>query len=700
MSKKSLSTIVVLAFLISLPANAYIGPGAGFAILGSFMVFFFAIVAAFLAILVFPVRSVVRFIQVRRQGNKPFAKRVIVLGLDGLDPELAERFMAAGKMPNFKKLSEQGSFRRLKTTLPAMSPVAWSTFATGVNPGKHNIFDFLAPDRSQYLPVLSSTRIRESTKTLKLGSYLIPLKKPEITLLRKSQTFWKILGDHWIFSHVIRVPISFPPEKFYGAQLSAMCVPDLRGSQGSFTFWRAAGDSAKHTGGLELVLEKTSNGWKGYIPGPENTLRQDRPEMRIDFELERAGDNQLQLNLQGKKIKLEEKKYTDWTELKFKAGLGIKVSGLAKFMLLKAGDAPELYLTPINIDPQSPAMPISHPGFFSTYLAKLFGAYSTLGLAEDTWALNERVIDEEAFLKQTWDFYEEREKIFFHCLNRTRKGVLALVFDHTDRIQHTFFRCLDPSHPLYKSKEAEKYRDAIEQVYVQADALLAKVLSKLGRRDVLFVMSDHGFKSFRRGINLNSWLQQNGYLACKNGSGSEEMFKDVDWSKTRAYALGLSGIYLNIKGREAKGIVEPGQAAELRKEICAKLTGLKDPDTNEVAVLKAYDSHQHLSGPYVENAPDVLVGYNEGFRMDWEGTLGKVGSRVFLDNTKSWSGDHCIDPEKVPGVLFSNLKFEKSEAWIGDLAPTILRIFDLKVPAYMDGSPILNDGELEGIRAK
>lgn len=704
MSKKSLAVIIVLAFLIGLPANAYIGPGAGFAILGSFMVFFFAILAAFMAVLIFPVRSVVRYIQVKRQGNRPFAKRVIVLGLDGLDPELAEKFMARGRMPNFKKLSESGGFRRLKTTLPAMSPVAWSTFATGVNPGKHNIFDFLTPDRNQYLPVLSSTRIRESAKTLKLGKYLIPLKKPEITLLRKSQTFWKILGDHWVFSHIIRVPITFPPEKFYGAQLSAMCVPDLRGSQGSFTFWRAQGAAGKHTGGLELVLEKNDRGWKGYIPGPVNSLRQDRPEMRIDFRLEQAGDNRFQIVMQGKKIKLEDKKYTDWLELKFKAGMGITVSGLVKFMLLKGGEAPELYMTPINLDPQSPAMPISYPGFFSTYLAKLFGPYSTLGLAEDTWALNERVLDEDAFLKQAWDFYREREKVFFHLLSRTRRGVLALVFDHTDRIQHTFFRCLDPSHPLYETEAAKKYRGAIEQVYTGADELLGKVLAKLGKRDVLFVMSDHGFKSFRRGINLNSWLCQNGYLACKNGSKSEsesrEMFRDVDWSNTRAYALGLSGIYLNIKGREGKGIVEPGQASALRKEICDKLTGLKDPDTNEVAVLRAYDAFQHLSGPYVENAPDVLVGYNEGFRMDWEGTLGKVGAEVFITNTKSWSGDHCIDPEKVPGVLFSNLNFEKQDPWIGDLAPTILRIFDLKVPAYMDGKPILAEAELEALRNK
>ena len=699
MLKRFTFILSLLFFLLSSPAYAYIGPGAGFAILGSFMAFFFAILAAIGAVLIFPVRSLIRFIQVKKQGNHPYVRRVIIVGLDGLDPVLSEKFMAEGKLPNFKKLAEQGSFRRLKTTLPAMSPVAWSTFATGVNPGKHNIFDFLTPDRGSYLPVLSSTRIRPSEKFLTLGNYRIPLKKPEIQLLRRSQPFWKILGDHWIFSQIIRVPITFPPEKFYGTEISAMCVPDLRGSQGSFTCWRAKGTEEKHTGGIELALERTERGWKSYIPGPENTLRKDREEIRITFELRPKGNNEFWLILPDRKVRLIEKKYSEWVQLRFKAGLGINVSGLAKFMLLKGGDLPELYLTPINIDPENPVMPISHPRFFSIYLAKLFGPYSTLGLAEDTWALNERVIDEEAFLSQTWDYYRERKQMLSHCLTRIRKGVLTIVFDHTDRIQHTFFRCLDPLHPLYNTEQAQRYRNTIEQAYVSADELVGEMVQKLAKSDALFVMSDHGFKSFRKGVNINSWLWKEGYLVCRNGAGSPEMFKDVDWSKTRAYALGLSGIYLNQKGREAQGIIEPGEeAARLRRELCGKLTGLRDSQTGEAAIRKAYDAHEHLSGPYRENSPDVIVGFSEGYRMDWKGTLGEVNDQVFSDNTKSWSGDHCIDPELVPGVLFTNLTLSKEDAWIGDLAPTVLRLFDLTVPAYMDGSPLLNQSELEVLR--
>lgn len=691
--------ITLILILINSSADAYIGPGAGFAILGSFMAFFLAILSAIAALLIFPLRSLFRFLQVKRQGNRPFVRRVIVIGLDGFDPLLCERFMAEGKLPNFSKLAEKGCYCKLKTTLPAMSPVAWSTFATGVNPGKHNIFDFLTPDRKSYQPVLSSSKIQPSKKFLRVGSYKIPLGKAEIQSLRKSQSFWKILGNHWIFSQIIRIPLTFPPESFYGVELSGMCLPDLRGSQGSFTYWRTDQIGAKHTGGIELVLEKSKKGWKSYIPGPVNIFKKAPEELRIPFELRAIGSKEFLLILPERKIHLREGEYTAWIKLSFRSGLGLRVSGIAKFMLLQGGDSPKLYLTPINIDPENPVMPLSHPRVFSVYLAKLLGSYATLGLAEDTWALNEKVIDEEQFLTQVWDYYQERKEIFFHCLSRNRKGFLALVFDHTDRIQHNFFHSLDPFHPLYNSTEAKTYQDVIEKVYVDADKLVGEVMEKLKRGDALFIISDHGFKSFRRGVNLNSWLLKEGYLVCRNGRSSPEMFKEVEWSKTRAYALGLSGIYLNLEGRESQGIIKPGdEAKSLRKEICEKLTGLRDPQTGEVAILKAYDVYEYLNGPYLENSPDIIVGYNEGYRMDWRGTLGEVSEQVFTDNTRSWSGDHCLAPELVPGILFTNLKFWRKDAWIGDLAPTILRLFDLPVPPYMDGTSLLNENELEELR--
>jgi len=704
-----------LALLLPLSASAYIGPGAGFAILGSFMVFFFAFVAAVLSMLIWPVRAVYRFIQVRRLGIKPHVDRVVILGLDGLDPKRAQKLMDQGKLPHFQALARQGSFSNLATTYPAISPVAWSTFATGVNPGKHAIFDFLMPDRKTYLPVLSSTHIGKVERVLKLGRWRIPLGRPEIRLLRKSVPFWKILGDHWIFSHVLRVPITFPPEKFYGAELSAMCVPDLKGSQGTFTFYTTAAGDKQHTGGVEIKLERHGNGFCAYIPGPENSLTEKQEELRIPFTLARNGkisrkDAKVQrregigavqlgrqegknpgfdLKLPDRTLHLEVGKFSGWVPLCFKAGLGIKVRGIAQFRLLRTEPEVELYLSPVHLDPESPAMPISHPSIYSMVLAKLQGPYATLGLAEDTWGLNERVLDEDAFLEMTYTHHAERETMFFHALRRTRQGACVCVFDATDRIQHMFHRYEEAAHPANAGKDIEKHKRAIEELYLRMDDLVGRVMKEMKKRDVLLVISDHGFASFARGVNLNSWLWKNGYLACQDGKGSGEYFQEVDWSKTRAYMLGLGGIYLNLKGREAKGIVEPGAEADaLRGEIAAKLQNLPDDKRGAIAINEAFLGPDVFHGPYRDQGPDLVIGYNLGYRASWEGVLGVVNDVVFDDNEKSWSGDHCVDPRLVPGVIFSNRKLDARDPGLIDLAPTVLRLFDVLLPKHLDGKPL------------
>jgi len=346
---------------------------------------------------------------------------------------------------------------------------------------------------------------------------------------------------------------------------------------------------------------------------------------------------------------------------------------------------------PINIDPSKPALPISHPVIYSTYLSKLLGQYATLGLAEDTWAINERIIEEEAFEKQCYLIHEEREKMFFNALDKTRRGLCVCVFDITDRIQHLFWRYLDHKHPANSDKDTEKFKDTIERLYINMDGLVGRVLDEINEEDVLVILSDHGFSSFRRGVNLNSWLYLNGYLHLKDGEKvGLEWFQGVDWSKTRAFALGLGGVYLNIQGREAQGIVERGEESEkLKKELAERLTGLKDEQAGEVGVNEVYDAAQIYIGPYSGEAPDLFIGYNAGYRAAWDSVTGRVTETVFEDNTKSWSGDHCVDPSLVPGVLFSNLRLDAGDAHIMDIAPTALDIFGISAPAYMDGKTLL-----------
>jgi predicted AlkP superfamily phosphohydrolase/phosphomutase len=355
-----------------------------------------------------------------------------------------------------------------------------------------------------------------------------------------------------------------------------------------------------------------------------------------------------------------------------------------------------MYVTPLNIDPEKPALPISHPFIYSVYLSKLLGRFITLGEANDTWALNEGALDEKAFLELTYANHAEWEAMLRNALAKTPRGVVTIVFETTDSIQHMFFRYLDKAHPALKTGQARMSAAVIEELYRKMDELVGRVAAGLGPKGALFVMSDHGFKSFRRGVNLNAWLHQNGLLALNPGrTASGEWFKDVDWSRTKAYGLGLGGVYLNLAGRESRGIVKPGpEAAALKVEIGRKLLALRDGPDGPAAITHVYDRDAIYAGPYKDNAPDLIIGYNEGYRASWDGVTGVVNGSVIEDNVKAWSGDHCIDPALVPGVLFSSLKLKRTDPSIMDVAPTVLELFGLTPPAHMDGRGLVDVGAL------
>ena len=662
---------------------AYIGPGAGFAFLGSFLSLLAGFALSITSFLLWPFRMLWRLIRRRRGFRHARVKKVIFLGLDGLDPRLTEKYMSEGKLPNFSRLAAMGGFRRLRTTFPSLSPVAWSTFATGVSPAKHNIFDFLNRNLKSYVPELSSAKVSKPKRVLKIGKYRIPLSAPTVEMRRKSVPFWKILGDQDIGCTIIRVPITFPPEKFNGRVLSAMCTPDLRGTQGSFSFFSTRLQETSYEGGSRYPLLRKGDLLEGSIEGPENGFIEAAGAMQVPFTISRNG-GQTTLQLQDEAILLTKDEYTPWIKLSFRIAPGLSVSGITRFLVTEATESEfSMYLTPIQIDPEDPALPISHPSIYSLYLAKLLGTYSTLGMAEDTWALNEGVIDEGAFLKQAYLTMEERERMFDNALEKTRRGVVACVFDTSDRVQHMFYHYLDGRRSI-----DSKYGLVIEDLYQRMDGLVGKAMAHTDADTVLMVLSDHGFCSFRRGINLNSWLLQNGYLTLKSGGGGP-YFQGVDWTRTKAYTFGLGGLYLNLKGREAEGIVVPGAEAEaLKQELIQKLNGLLDPETSEIGIREVYSSGALYKGPYLQEAPDMIVGYNEGYRTSWDAAVGKVGSEVFEHNCKAWSGDHCVDPVLVPGVLFSNIAIDALDPGLEDMAPTALDLFGVPAPAWMEGKPV------------
>lgn len=679
-------------FLAAAPAAAYVGPGAGFAFVGSFLSLLAAFLLGAASLLIFPLRMARRAFGKAQGYRKAKVGKVVFLGLDGLEPELVERYLDEGKLPNLARLREQGRYSRLRTTYPPLSPVAWATFATGSNPGKHNLFDFLNRSLRSYLPELSSSRVNQPARILKLGRRRIPLSRPTVEMRRKSRTFWSLLGENQVSSTILRVPITFPPEKFEGRVLAAMCTPDLLGTQGSFQEFTTRREQAEFAeAGERRRLSRDGEAYVGEIRGPRNSLREGAGDLKLPFRLQLNGRPGCGvLSIDGKKYDLEVGRNTPWLRLAFRAGLGVTVSGIGQFRLVSTEPEVSLYLTPIAIDPEKPALPISYPSYYAPYLAKLLGAYSTLGLAEDTWALNERVIDEDAFLEQAYRICEEREAMFFSALERARKGVVACVFDTPDRVQHMFYRYLEPDHPAHKANGngTARYAGAIEQLYTRMDAIVGKTLDCIDGDTVLFVLSDHGFKSFQRGVNLNAWLEREGYLRVKQGAAEASWLRGVDWSRTRAYSFGLAGIYLNLKGREAQGIVEKTDADALSAEIAAKVGGLIDEERETAAVRKGYPKKQVYAGPYLSAAPDVVVGYNAGYRSSWGVTLGKVGGPIFEDNVKAWSGDHCIDPPLIPGVLFCNRGFAAEDPGIEDMAPTAMSLFGYSPPRQMDGADI------------
>lgn len=660
---------------------AYIGPGAGIAAAGTILITLGAVLVMFANLAAWPIRRIWRFFRLPRRGRQLF-RRVLVIGLDGLDPRRVERLMREGRLPNFARIASQGSFGRLGSTNPPISPVAWSTFLTGVNPGKHGIFDFVARDPRTYLPKLSSAEV--TAKFTGMG------RRAHVRGLRRSTPFWKLLGQHGVRSTILRVPITFPPEPFDGTLLSAMCVPDLRGTQSSYTFLSTDvfETDESHSGGCWMPLVKMGeNRWKGVVPGPQiDGKAEERRSLETDLGIEKTGDNQFVLSIGAERETLSLGELGPWMPVKFPIGKWRKLNGITRAQIreLENGGL-SVYLTPLQIDPARPALPIGFPWIFPLYLNRLFGPYATLGLAEDTSALNDAVIDEETFLQLANDIHAERVAMALELMNHRSSGLFTCVFDGPDRIQHMFFG--EESSPEGGGTGTQT---TIDRMYADLDKLVGEVSHKVGKNDLLLVISDHGFTAFRRGIDLNRILEDEGLLVWKEESSEEAGFGAIDWSRTRAYAFGLSGIYLNLAGREAEGIVRTGEAGQLKKRIAERLRELRDPQTQSAAISEVYPADEVYRGPYAGEGPDLVVGYHEGYRVSWDCASGHRGDAVFTDNDRNWSGDHCVDRALVPGMILANRPFEKcsrEEMQLVDLAPSILDWFGVEPPAYMDGKP-------------
>ncbi len=619
-------------------------------------------------------------------------KKVIVIGLDGLEPTIVDRLLQAGALPNMAKLCAAGGYTRVRTTAAAQTPVAWSTFATGVNPGGHGIYDFVHRDPKTYFPILSLNRYEQKN----------PFLPPKAVNMRRGTAIWDLLTTAGIPSTVLRCPCTYPPDQIRGRMLAGVGVPDLRGGLGTSTFYSTDGNLVP--GESENVLQLTAGPdggagglYRTHLIGPRNPKTRDDITFELTLQVDEPRRSVL-VHSAGEPAHLElrEGQWSDWLKVKFKAGPLMAVRGMVRFYLTQATPTLQLHASPVNFDPESPLFPISSPPEYTKELSARLGAFYTTGMVEDHGGLNNERFDEAAYLAQCEGVLHERERMMLYELNRLKEGLLYCLFDTPDRLQHMFWRFGEPEHPANRGLSlTNAYADVIDEHYRACDRIVGQAMEFADPSTLFIVLSDHGMNSFRRGVNLNTWLYEHGFLALKKGltPGAEagDFLRAVDWSRTQAYALGLSSIYLNLAGREAEGIVKPGQAAQVKAQIAGGLAGLRDPRDGSVAISSVVPSEQLYSGPYLHEAPDLLVNFAAGYRASWGTPLGGVPEGLFEDNTKRWAGDHAVDPQLVPGVLLMNRPLPASGVAPGleDLAPTILAALRVPKGPAMEGSSLL-----------
>jgi predicted AlkP superfamily phosphohydrolase/phosphomutase len=685
-------------------------------------------------------------------------QKVIVLGFDGVDANYTERWMNEGKLPNLAKLRAQGTFRPLLPTTPAQTPVSWSTFSTGIDPGRTGIFDFLRRDPKTYLPVFAA--FDETKEPLLFGSRnpvifaaaivllfgiiaailllrhrrigglvflilglilgagaffgvrkYIPESRPGVINRRQGTPFWTAAAEAGRKATIVHVPVTFPAEDFghgdhRGHMLSGLGVPDVSGRVGKPFYFTSELDfkrAGTNEFSIEVVqLEDNKGVISTTIQGPPNKLFGDPPYISIPMTITVADDrNSIEIEVSGKKYPLKAGEWTGWVDFVFPFNPLIKIRGISRFHLISIQPEVKLYLSPINFDPRSlpPGFKVSSPSDWAPELAKEHGPYKTIGWQIDTWAISEGFATEKIF----WDDMEwtvTQSRKMFNALLQQDDDLIVQCFEFPDRVGHVFWRIVDPKHPAYDAKLAAEWGDAILKSYQLMDEIVGDAMKAAERKNaLLLVASDHGFASFRRHVHYNTWLVMNGYMTLKTGVQVKDrnvemlfdqgqFWENVDWSKTRAYAMGLGELYVNLKGREAQGIVSPGAEYDaLKKELQTRLVEMVDPATNEHPVRRVVTREEAYRKFDPNMIPDLFVMNNDGYRVSWQTSLGGVPKEVFSDNKAVWSGDHCsVDPEIVKGIFFTNRKLTTARApYIADVYPTVLAALGVKAPYEVDG---------------
>jgi predicted AlkP superfamily phosphohydrolase/phosphomutase len=644
--------------------------------------------------------------------SRSAGKKVIVIGVDGMDPVLSERLMAAGLLPNLARLRAAGGFSPLGTSVPPQSPVAWANFINGAGPGSHGIFDFIHrhPDEPWRLedpanPFYGAAESFPGEGYLEVGDHNLPLdfwpfnhRLATTVLRRQGIPFWDYLDEAGVPSTFYDLPCNYPPSpSHYGHHrcLCGMGTPDMLGGYGNtYQYFADNLSPEEHSPGAGKWsrLEFTNETASARLLGPANSLLR-RPEpMTVEFLIHRDREaNAAVIEIQGQRFVMRAGDWSPWFRLNFALSLpsplpAQDVTGICRFYLREVRLNFQLYVTPINIDPSAPARPISEPRSFVQDLSAQLGLFYTSGFQEDYAARKEGKLRDDEFVRQATMVLEERLALFEHALNDYDDGLLFFYFSSTDLQSHILWWDGEERHPTRSATQVEWCVSHVHRLYRQLDTLVGDLLDRYGSQATIIVMSDHGFANFGKQFNLNSWLRENHFLVMPPESRS---IKDnVDWSQTAAYGLGLNGLYLNLKGREHHGMVEPGAHREaVLQALIEGLTEARD-DNGERVIRGVYRSDQLYTGSATALAPDLIIGYRRGYRASWDTVEGKLSDAVLEENISAWSADHCADALEVPGVFFCNRPIRAQAPSLVDVAPSILAEFGLPTPSHMVGKNI------------
>jgi|HubBroStandDraft_3_1064219.scaffolds.fasta_scaffold03209_4 predicted AlkP superfamily phosphohydrolase/phosphomutase len=682
--------------------------------------------------------------------------KLIILGFDGADAKLTQRWMNEGKLPNLAKLRAAGTFAPLLPTIPSQTPVSWSTFTTGLSPGRHGIFDFLKRDPATYRPSFAAAdearapflwgksngwisgsiaaaalalllvlALRLAGRRGRLAAVaalgaaalggvgvgiaadrLLPKERPVAFNRQHGESFWSQLGKAGKRVRVMRVPVTFPPKPFaHGELLTGLGTPDLSKRIGKPFFFTSELFFTPKGGGdfkvevMSLVDNKGSIDTE--IKGPPNDLFPGQGDViKIPLRLTVAADrSSLRIQVSDEDLTLKPGQWSGWVHFVFPFNSLVKVRGIGKFRLLALTPEIKLYLSPVQFDPEHlpPGFDITTPPSYVHDLTRRFGLFKTIGWMIDTWSLTDGTSDEQTFLEDVRQTVDKDQQMLAGELADADWDVLIHYFEFTDRVQHMMFRFIDPKHPLYTAEGAAKWGGSILEAYQRMDAIVGDVMRKMPPGARLIVVSDHGFASFRRSMNYNTWLATNGFMTLTGEDSSRKNLEDlfgqgsffvnVDWSKTKAYALGLGEIYINLAGREGKGIVQPGREYDqVMAEIRSGLESYVDPETHEHPVAHVFTRDEAYGTYDPRLIPDLIPSNSEGYRVGWQDSLGGIGKRIVEPNDQIWSGDHCsVYPPLVKGILFSNVKLDAADAKMADVMPTILDLFGVTPSEHPDG---------------